>query len=529
MEPSLRNTSFSAKLQSVALWIITLCLGSILLWLFIDSLRMTCEVTCEVAGTGNEYILFHPDSIWKHCVVLIVLLAVGVVSYRCRRRILCLVSSKKITVALVLIWTGYIFYLLSTQVYPISDQKDCFDAAASLLNGDCSPWEKGGYAYVYPNQNGLILFLALVQKLFGVGNYLVIQFLNVLAAILTVYFLAKFCNETMLLENRNLTMLILSLYMPMMLYITFNYGTLFGLACASSSMYFQSVFLSKNKWYTLVLAVVLMVCAVQFKSNYLIFAVVSAIIYLYYAVYDRNWRNVVAFVMLIAVYIGISQTVSAVIEYRTGLKQGDGMPTASWVLMGLNESPRAPGWYSDINVAILMSNDYDMEKTEEMINEDLEERVNYMLEDPHYTVNFFEKKVLSTWNGPTFQSLWIQQVKEHPYEYPDVISSLLSEGATLNRWYQGVFDYVQTWVYFFCLLYLVFCFKTTSIRQLFPLIVMIGGFIFHLFWEGKSQYTAVYFFLLIPYTIKGFKSAVIFLSGKFKKIHISWSRRPAVS
>ena len=72
------------------------------------------------------------------------------------------------------------------------------------------------------------------------------------------------------------------------------------------------------------------------------------------------------------------------IEYRTGLKQGDGMPTASWVLMGLNESPRAPGWYSDINVAILMSNDYDMEKTEEMINEDLEERVNYMLEDPHY-------------------------------------------------------------------------------------------------------------------------------------------------
>src|SRR5699024_9811533 len=140
-------------------------------------------------------------------------------------------------------------------------------------------------------------------------------------------------------------------------------------------------------------------------------------------------------------------------EYRTGLKQGDGMPTDSWVLMGLNESPRAPGWYSDINIAILRSNDYDMEKTEEMINEDLEERVNYMLEDPHYTVNFFEKKVLSTWNEPTFQSLWIQQVKEHPYEYPDVISSLLSEGATLDRWYQGVFDYVQTWVYFFCLLY----------------------------------------------------------------------------
>ena len=39
-------------------------------------------------------------------------------------------------------------------------------------------------------------------------------------------------------------------------------------------------------------------------------------------------------------------------------------------------------------------------------------------------------------------------------------------------------------------------------RLLLPMI-FIGGFIFHLFWEAKGQYTITYFVLLIPYCVKG--------------------------
>ena len=39
-------------------------------------------------------------------------------------------------------------------------------------------------------------------------------------------------------------------------------------------------------------------------------------------------------------------------------------------------------------------------------------------------------------------------------------------------------------------------------RLLLPMI-FIGGFIFHLFWEAKGQYTITYFALLIPYCAKG--------------------------
>lgn len=39
-------------------------------------------------------------------------------------------------------------------------------------------------------------------------------------------------------------------------------------------------------------------------------------------------------------------------------------------------------------------------------------------------------------------------------------------------------------------------------RLLLPMI-FIGGFIFHLFWEAKGQYTITYFVLLIPLLCKG--------------------------
>ena len=46
--------------------------------------------------------------------------------------------------------------------------------------------------------------------------------------------------------------------------------------------------------------------------------------------------------------------------------------------------------------------------------------------------------------------------------------------------------------------------KIQTLELIFP-IVFIGGFLFHLIWEAKCQYTITYFILLIPYAIVGYK------------------------
>ena len=37
--------------------------------------------------------------------------------------------------------------------------------------------------------------------------------------------------------------------------------------------------------------------------------------------------------------------------------------------------------------------------------------------------------------------------------------------------------------------------------------ILIGGFMFHMVWEAKSQYTLPYFVLLLPYTVMGYSKA----------------------
>ncbi|MDY4839306.1 MAG: hypothetical protein SO160_07160, partial [Lachnospiraceae bacterium] len=47
--------------------------------------------------------------------------------------------------------------------------------------------------------------------------------------------------------------------------------------------------------------------------------------------------------------------------------------------------------------------------------------------------------------------------------------------------------------------------REQDIRKIAWLILLIGGFLFHLFWEAKGQYTVVYVWLCIPYCIWGYK------------------------
>ena len=45
------------------------------------------------------------------------------------------------------------------------------------------------------------------------------------------------------------------------------------------------------------------------------------------------------------------------------------------------------------------------------------------------------------------------------------------------------------------------------------IIAVLGGFLFHIFWEGKCQYTLPYYILLFPFSIQGYLSSSSYLAG----------------
>lgn len=495
------ESKFQRIFKKICCSIIIFIAATILLVLTMTSMLYTNKIY-----GSTEIVRFESDSILKHTSIILLLMALGL--YLKRRNIKIQIRPRLIIVVCLFLTGAYAAWILSTQLNPISDQKLCLYASVDLLNGDYHSWNVGGYAFRYPNQNGLILFYALIGKLFGKGNALFIQFINLAAAVAAVIYLAKFSEKLLFIPNKFYLILALLLYAPLLFYITFVYGTLPGFACAVMGLYYQYRFLLENRLIAILPCIIFSCGAVLFKSNYLIFIVAMVIIFLFHAIYKKNLQGLIGCVLLIALYLFSNQFVKASLEHITGCEIKAGTPTVSWITMGLQESEMAPGWYSDYNYTLFSRCDFNAEKAASIAERDLQAAVDKFIHHPGYAVKFFGKKISSMWNEPTFQSIWIQDVKSSQIERTKIVDSLLDKEGKLHWLYLHVFDSVQTLVYLFALLFIAKNRKNMTVYQLCPVIIFIGGFLFHLFWEGKAQYTVIYFFLLIPYAFKGFQQTL---------------------
>ncbi len=485
--------------------------GVIMFMLFIASFVTTCTMP-----DADEVIKYDWDFPLKHLIAnsLFIVFALIFKKY-CKKDDL---KNKILFAGIIGLIAFYAIFILSIHVEPISDQQISFDAAKQFLNGKYDYWKPNGYAGKYPNQNGLILFFALIQKLFGMGNSFIVQIINLVASVVSVCYMAKLSDIAFGVKNKMKTMLILLIFAPMLLYVTFVYGTMLGLCLSIIGIYYQIKFIQKQKWYYAFISSVSIPVAVILKNNYLIVLVASVLIYIAYAICKKKLINIFAAILLVAVYVLSNFGVTSFIEKKTEFELSDGVPTIAWIAMGISENERGPGWWSGYNETVYLYADCDTETAHKQAIVDMINRINVMKEDLTYTASFFARKILSMWSEPSFQSLWIQFVKSHPNDFPEWINSLFAPDGSLNKIYIHFFDIFQTSVYFFALYYLIERFKKIELYQLLPAIIMIGGFLFHILWEAKGQYSVTYFFLIIPYAICGFNDFTNTISKKTNKV-----------
>ena len=96
------------------------------------------------------------------------------------------------------------------------------------------------------------------------------------------------------------------------------------------------------------------------------------------------------------------------------------------------------------------------------------------------------------------------------------VKSILSEGK-VNETITLYMNIIQTLILFGATTYMILDFKKIKSKQLIFIIIFIGGFLFHMFWEAKCQYTFTYFVLLIPYAVRGFVLLSNILEEKISK------------
>ena len=465
----------------------------------------------------GENIYFIKDSILLNILIigaiLAVLVGVKIINYK-RNITIPMPGRKFLNVFTIIFAVLMVLFVAATHVNPMDDQQIVLDCAKDLLSGEYSQWETGGYCYIYPHQNGIVLFFALISAIFGENNWMAVQILGIPTLVCSAYFASK--TIYLLFNDKKLaaySYIILLLFMPFNFYTTFVYGTVFGMACALAGIYFVIKYFKQGKIANGILGITFVVFSYVFKSNFLILFVAIMLLVLYDIIMKRRIASVITLIYGIVFYLLIGLTVTFITQAITGAKIEDSIPSSAWVAMGMQEGNKAPGWWNGYNRSVAVDNDFDYEKTQEAVKQEINSRLDAFSKDKMYALEFFSKKISSQWNEGTFEAFYIDNIdRGRPVTgWSALIKSLMLDGRTLNKMVVNVSNFFLSLLWLGVLFYMILDRKNMDAYKLIFGIIFIGGFLFHLFWEAKGQYTVVYAYVLIPYMLRGYQN----FAGKF--------------
>ena len=410
-----------------------------------------------------------------------------------------------------------LFWTVENRVIPEQDQLFVFEAAQRFLAGDYSDFSAGGYMSMYPNQSGLFLLELPLVAVFKAHAFFAFEALNAAAYVLTVFAIGCIAKRLGASYALRLTAEGCGLLMlPLLFYTSFLYGNLIGLCLGLWAMFFTLRYIDDHRWPDLLWAALLIVAASAVKNNYLIFLVAIVLHTLAEALRKKQVRNALLALVIVAVYALQSFGTTAALESRTGGDLGHGVSTLAFVAMGLQVNPvKCDGWYNEFNKESYLESGYDPAKQSELAKASISDSVDY-LKSPSNAVRFFLRKNASQWADPLFQSLWTSQVRQTRNERPGWMEAVLGKKGSTAL---GQFlDVLQFWAYAGVLLWLLFGRRDKRFfESLLLQIAVLGGFVFHCFWEAKGQYTLSYFVLLLPLAVLGFEAFLDWAGTKLRE------------
>ena len=484
------------------------CLALIILGL-LSALTFFFQSRVSMEKSTMEKVSFHNNSIWVY--LFLFCLIVGL--FLLRKKIEKVNSGKLYLFLAIILFAAGIILVFGAGTDLRADALKIYESAKAFSKGDFSPLEKGNYLYHYPHQLGMVTYEWFLLKI--VNNIEVFYFVNLLLVLFNIYILGKI--SFILFENQfieNLTLIISSLFFSQFFFILFAYGTIPGFSMLLTAYYCQLIFLRKGYKRFFLLFIVCICVSCLLKNNYLIGGLASAAVFILYALKEKKWKFII-YACIVLMCISLSgKMLNWGYENVSKKEISPGEPKILWVAMGLrDESAKLGGWYDGYNKQTYIECGYNSENASNEAKESIKNSVYTFLQDPKYTVNFFQDKIESTWCDPLFQSIWSGPLEDCGQVLNDQsLKRIYSEGAchSIIRDFCGaelIFIYITAFV--FLIIYLCSC-NMGKPEMLIGFIFIIGGFFFHLFWETKSQYIYPYVFLLIPYC------AYVFWEGSYK-------------
>ena len=466
-----------------------------------------------VAGKNHgseEYIFYIKDYPMIHMVAIIGLF---LLLFRAKRKKWLFFNDEKeinLKKHFIVIGIICIVFMLLVQAAPRADQMFVLNPSTALSQKDYSMFYPSAYFDRYGNNKGMAFILYLLSFLFGGSNYMIMQVFNIVAVLSSILFLYKimkiYFGES--IPTMKLMLTLCYLFLPIFFYVLFVYGNLYGMALAFGAVNQRMDFLKTRNINHIVISGLCMALACIIKSNFIIMAVALGICY-FFDLFKKLWKSIFFVGSFLVLFLGLNWGVKAGFTAVTKLTVHNPQSSMVWLEIGLSENDkRAPGWWSEQVDSMWGNGKRNPKAMREGSKLRLESRIQKLLENPEYTMNFFSRKNVSAWANPQFESNLLLRAKHTSVSYAPMIKSLSLDEGIVQQIFLNIMNIMQTILYVGVLFYLIFGGKKRSLDEMIFLIIFIGGFIFHFFWETKSQYTLTYVFMIIPYAARGYITAL---------------------
>lgn len=513
--------------EKSGLFIVCFMSAAIAFWLTAASMLHTATVAnvseSEAVASSLRYfiqniesVLYYDDNFFMNIIILLISAAA-----------LYFVSKKLSWIRLrykllfIFIWTAALgtIWVISSQSSPTFDSEMLFNSAKQFANNDYSILTgTERYFKDYSFQLGYVFFCEILMRIFGIPEK-ALPF-----EVLNAFFLAGINVLIVLISNITLkdkrittaVTLLLALSCAPIISCSFVYGILPGMFFALASLFFELRYLMDNKKISAVLSVICILIAVMIKSNYFIWLIAISLIAIVMLFKRKKYIfDCIYISAAVILSLSVQPCVKYMYESRSNTDLGDAIPYTSWIAMGFSEAASAPGWYNYYLTTTNFENcGYDAAKAGEASRETIKERLKTFIKDPQYANDFFYKKTMSQWNETSYESIWNNTIRGQYKDKNRFAAWVCGDGVKKTK------KYIDLWTQ------LMFASFTAGIiaifrKKNFPAcslaVVFLGGFLYQLISEGKSQYIIPY--IIVMTGIAGYGVIVIggMLGSAFRK------------
>ncbi len=488
--------------------------------------------TASISNNINEKISITTNSILKLIVSIIIAIFMYYLSISIQKIDNKKLKKRILILVLIAFYIIQIIWMIYRNSSPVADQRYVYGGASELYDTNMREISAPDYFGVYPQQLTLAFMFNLLFNIIRINSIIIVKLVNALANTLSLFaiylitdYLGKNKGENKKSSNNPLAILLFCGFIAIPMLSTFIYGDEIGLSFALFSIYFIMRYSLENKRKYLIFSAILMCFGYMFRMNNLII-IIAILVYLLLDILKQKYNlkndlkkgllkifNKVGFILLFLIIVFTPNSlVKNIMISKYNIDTGTKFPVIGYLAMGMSDSERGAGWYDDDMYKI---NDFGEEEKIEIYKQLILNRLKYFKENPREFLDFYSRKIVSTWAENSYSAIWHNQTFNFSDETLE--KDMGKDEQVLNN--EDIIKIIQKGVvlliFISSAIFLIKNRKNLSNEVVLLLVIFIGGFLFHILWETKSRYIIPYIVVLIP--IASMNTELIKLKLKNKK------------